>query len=70
MYVSSCWKSNLEWLANEATSVRDPQAIHDKALRCLAETSAHAVHKLHKMAELLLIKERHNTAAEADSLVQ
>lgn len=70
IYVYSCWKSNAEWLANQAAEVRDPQAIHDKALRCLAETSAHAVHKLHKLAELLLIKERHSTANEADSLVQ
>lgn len=63
-----CWRDSSAWLQSDASS--DPQAIHDRALRCLAQTTAFAVHRLHKLAELLLIKERHSTADEADSLVQ
>lgn len=47
-----------------------PQKIHDKALQCLAKTSALAVNKYHKLAELLLIKDHHSTVNEADCLIQ
>lgn len=60
---------NADWLA-VAENQQDAQQLHDKGLRCLAETTALAVHKLHKLAELLLVKERHSTANEADALVQ
>lgn len=63
-----CWRDSRDWLQSDASS--DPQIIHDRALRCLAQTTAFAVHRMHKLAELLLIKERHSTADEADSLVQ
>lgn len=68
--VFRCWQQNVDWLASESTLQLDAQQLHDRALRCLAETTALAVHKLHKLAELLLVKERHSTANEADALVQ
>lgn len=46
------------------------QDVHDKALKCLAKTSALAVNKYHKLAELLLIKEHHSTVNEAECLIQ
>lgn len=63
-----CWSDNILWLENEST--KSAQDIHDKALRCLAQTSAICINKMHKLAELLLIKDHHSTADEADSLVQ
>lgn len=49
---------------------RSAQELHDKALHSLAQTTAIAVNKMHKLAELLLVEEHHNTVNEADSLVQ
>lgn len=46
------------------------QQIHDNALKCLAKTTALAINKYHKLAELLLIKDHHNTVNESDCLVQ
>lgn len=63
-----CWSENISWLEDE--SIKSAQDIHDKALRCLAQTSAISINKMHKLAELLLIKDHHSTADEADSLVQ
>lgn len=65
-----CWTDNCEWLMGDEGKEAEPQQTHDKALRCLAQTTAFAVQRLHKLAELLLIKERHSTADEADCLVQ
>lgn len=48
----------------------EPQEVYEKGLRCLAETCALCITKMHKIAELLLIIEHHSTANEADSLVQ
>lgn len=64
-----CWTDSCDWLMGDGREA-EPQQTHDKALRCLAQTTALAVQRLHKLAELLLIKERHSTADEADSLVQ
>lgn len=68
----SAWTENTKWLIENIDKEDDsiPQKIHDRALQCLAKTSAFAVSKYHKLAELLLIKEHHNTANEADALVQ
>lgn len=68
MFHIRCWSDNISWLENETT--KSAQDIHDKALRCLAQTSAISINKMHKLAELLLIKDHHSTADEADSLVQ
>lgn len=66
-----CWEVNAAWLVADADgAAQDAQQVHERSLRCLAETTALAVHRLHKLAELLLVKERHSTANEADALVQ
>ncbi|XP_037039719.1 protein FAM114A2 [Bradysia coprophila] len=66
--IIQCWSDNISWLDSETT--KSHQEIYEKALRCLAQTSAICINKMHKLAELLLIKEHHSTADEADSLVQ
>lgn len=58
----------MKWLAESDRS--EPQEVYEKGLRCLAETCALCITKMHKIAELLLIIEHHSTANEADSLVQ
>lgn len=65
----STWKENYEYLENK-TEECQPQQIHDNALKCLAKTSALAINKYHKLAELLLIKDHHSTVNESDCLVQ
>lgn len=64
----SCWTTNVKWLEDNETP--EPQEVYEKGLRCLAETCALSITKMHKIAELLLIIEHHSTANEADSLVQ
>uniref|UniRef100_A0A1Q3FDZ1 Protein FAM114A2 n=1 Tax=Culex tarsalis TaxID=7177 RepID=A0A1Q3FDZ1_CULTA len=64
----NCWKDNLEWL--ESTSPRTGQQIFEKAMHGLAQTTALCVLRMHKLAEILLILDRHSTANEADALVQ
>lgn len=66
--IVQCWSDNISWLDSE--TAKSHQNIYEKALRCLAQTSAICINKMHKLAELLLIKEHHSTADEADSLVQ
>jgi len=62
-----CWRRNLAYLSE---NVEDPHDVFEKGLRCLAETCALQMNKMHKIAELLIIHEPHSTANEADSLVQ
>ncbi|XP_031631357.1 protein FAM114A2 [Contarinia nasturtii] len=63
------WKESHNWLENN-TDEHQPQQIHDNALKCLAKTSALAINKYHKLAELLLIKDHHSTVNESDCLLQ
>lgn len=63
------WKENYERLNNQ-TDEHQLQEIHDAALKCLAKTSALAINKYHKLAELLLIKDHHSTVNESDCLLQ
>ncbi|XP_055312220.1 protein FAM114A2 [Sitodiplosis mosellana] len=63
------WKENRDWLDTK-TDEHQPQQIHDNALKCLAKTSALAINKYHKLAELLLIKDHHSTVNESDCLLQ
>lgn len=60
---------NYDWLETK-TEEHQPQQIHDNALKCLAKTSALAINKYHKLAELLLIKDHHSTVNESDCLLQ
>lgn len=64
----NCWKENVEWL--ESASPRSAQQIFEKAMHGLAQTTALCVLRMHKLAEILLILDRHSTANEADALVQ
>lgn len=68
----STWKADADYLngTTDAEEVLGLQDVHDKALKCLAKTSALAVNKYHKLAELLLIKEHHSTVNEAECLIQ
>uniref|UniRef100_A0A0K8TRS9 Protein FAM114A2 n=1 Tax=Tabanus bromius TaxID=304241 RepID=A0A0K8TRS9_TABBR len=66
--ILKCWEENSNWL--KSTDEREAKEVYDKSLRSLAETAALIVHKMHKLAELLLVKEHHSTANEADSIVQ
>ncbi|XP_059612259.1 protein FAM114A2 [Phlebotomus argentipes] len=59
-YTGFLWEKN----------IKTTREVHDKALHCLAETTALCVCKMHKLAELLLVMDHHSTANEADSLVQ
>lgn len=68
-FCCSTWKENRDWLETK-TDEHQPQAIHDNALKCLAKTSALAINKYHKLAELLLIKDHHSTVNESDCLLQ
>lgn len=65
----STWKESHDWFENK-TEEHQPQQIHDNALKCLAKTSALAINKYHKLAELLLIKDHHSTVNESDCLLQ
>lgn len=67
--ILNTWKENCDWLENK-TEEHQPQQIHDNALKCLAKTSALAINKYHKLAELLLIKDHHSTVNESDCLLQ
>ncbi|XP_055716962.1 protein FAM114A2 [Phlebotomus papatasi] len=62
------WQSYTNWLMEK--NMKQSREIHDKALHCLAETTALCVCKMHKLAELILVLDHHSTANEADSLVQ
>uniref|UniRef100_A0A1L8DDB4 Protein FAM114A2 n=1 Tax=Nyssomyia neivai TaxID=330878 RepID=A0A1L8DDB4_9DIPT len=62
------WQNYTGWLMEK--NIKPMREVHDKALHCLAETTALCVSKMHKLAELLLVLDHHSTANEADSLVQ
>lgn len=62
------WRKDLRFL--ETDNPRSAQELYDRALHSLAQTTAVAVNRMHKLAELLLIQEHHSTVNEADSLVQ
>lgn len=68
-FLYSTWKENYDWLENKVEE-HQPQQMHDNALKCLAKTSALAINKYHKLAELLLIKDHHSTVNESDCLLQ
>lgn len=62
------WRKDIRFL--ETDNPRSAQELYDRSLHSLAQTTAIAVNRLHKLAELLLIQEHHSTVNEADSLVQ
>lgn len=64
------WSSCLTWLADEENNNLEVQSVFAKGIISLAETCALEMLKLHKIAELLLVKEHHSTANEVDGIVQ
>nr|CAH7729219.1 unnamed protein product [Callosobruchus chinensis] len=66
----STWEETETWLNNVNLNVSDENELHQQAIEMLAQLTAIAVEQFHKAGELLLIKEHHSTADEADSLVQ
>lgn len=62
------WRKDLRFL--ETDNPRSAQELYDRSLHSLAQTTAVAVNRMHKLGELLLIQEQHSTVNEADSLVQ
>ncbi|XP_004535596.1 protein FAM114A2 [Ceratitis capitata] len=66
------WDKALEWLHITPT-VDTNDAVQDTfahGITALAETCALQICKLHKIGELLLVKDHHSTANEVDSIVQ
>lgn len=66
----SMWEETDCWLNNLNLNICDENEIHQQAVETLAQLTAIAVEQFHKGGELLLIKDHHSTADEADSLVQ
>nr|CAI5862325.1 unnamed protein product [Callosobruchus analis] len=66
----STWEETETWLNNGNINIYDENELHQKAIDMLAQLTAIAVEQFHKTGELLLIKDHHSTADEADSLVQ
>ncbi|KAK5644006.1 hypothetical protein RI129_007851 [Pyrocoelia pectoralis] len=58
------------WLDNINLQICSELELHEQAIDTLAQLTALAVERYHKIGELLLIKEHRSTADEADSLVQ
>lgn len=59
----------MQWLTDKAPSSNE-QELFAQAITSLAEACALEMNKLHKIAELLLVKEHHSTANEVDAIVQ
>ncbi|KAF5305931.1 hypothetical protein FQR65_LT07542 [Abscondita terminalis] len=64
------WKEAEEWLENLNLGICSELELHEQAIDTLAQLTALAVERYHKIGELLLVKEHRSTADEADSLVQ
>lgn len=64
------WEEIEHWLDNIKTTICSENEFHQQAIETLAQMTALAVEQFHKAGELLLVKDHHSTADEADSLVQ
>ncbi|XP_045478784.1 protein FAM114A2 [Harmonia axyridis] len=64
------WEETEIWLGTLDLEVCDEKEVHQQAIETLAEMTSTAMEQFHKAGELLLIKDRRSTAAEADCLVQ
>ncbi|XP_002000331.2 protein FAM114A2 [Drosophila mojavensis] len=68
--VASHWSESLKWLSSEEATVADLEQAYEKSINALSEASALQMCKLHKIAELMLVKPHHSTANEVDGIVQ
>ncbi|KAH8271204.1 hypothetical protein KR018_001197 [Drosophila ironensis] len=67
--VTKQWAQSLAWLESEESSSVDLEQAYAKSIHALSEACALEVCKLHKIAELLLVKPHHSTANEVDGVV-
>ncbi|XP_075235099.1 protein FAM114A2 [Lycorma delicatula] len=63
-------ESVTRWLVSDIAKSCTPSEIHQKAVSSMAEFTSVSMETFHRMAELLLIKQHHSTADEAESLTQ
>ncbi|KAH8236411.1 hypothetical protein KR026_000858 [Drosophila bipectinata] len=63
------WSQSLEWLNSEEATSSDLEQAYAKSIHALSEACALEICKLHKIAELLLVKPHHSTANEVDGVV-
>ncbi|XP_068156175.1 protein FAM114A2 [Drosophila tropicalis] len=64
------WSNCLNWLNSEETnSIADLDETYAKSIHALSEACSLEMLKLHKIAELLLVKPHHSTANEVDGIV-
>lgn len=70
--ITSNWREALDWFQSAPVigTTDTVQESFAKAITLLAEACALQINKLHKIAELLLVKEHHSTANEVDCIVQ
>ncbi|KAH8384085.1 hypothetical protein KR009_012062 [Drosophila setifemur] len=67
--VAKHWTQSLEWLQSEEATSSDLEQAYAKSIHALSEACALEMCKLHKIAELLLVKPHHSTANEVDGVV-
>ncbi|XP_022213388.1 protein FAM114A2 [Drosophila obscura] len=67
--VANHWKQSLTWLQSEEATASDLEQAYAKSIHALSEACALEMCKLHKIAELLLVKQHHSTANEVDGIV-
>ncbi|KAH8420843.1 hypothetical protein KR222_006486 [Zaprionus bogoriensis] len=68
--VASHWSQCLEWLSSAEATQADLEQTYAKSINALSEACALEMCKLHKIAELMLVKAHHSTANEVDGIVQ
>ncbi|XP_062127282.1 protein FAM114A2 [Drosophila sulfurigaster albostrigata] len=68
--VASHWTQCLSWLNSIEAIEADLEVSYEKSINALSEACALEMCKLHKIAELLLVKQHHSTANEVDGIVQ
>ncbi|XP_064552825.1 protein FAM114A2 [Drosophila montana] len=67
--VASHWTQSLSWLSSEEATAADLEQAYAKGINALSEACALEMCKLHKIAELMLVKSHHSTANEVDGIV-
>ncbi|EDV49054.1 protein FAM114A2 [Drosophila erecta] len=67
--IAKHWTQSLSWLTSEDATAADLEQAYAKSIHALSEACALQMCKLHKIAELLLVKPHHSTANEVDGVV-
>uniref|UniRef100_A0A1A9W9D1 Protein FAM114A2 n=1 Tax=Glossina brevipalpis TaxID=37001 RepID=A0A1A9W9D1_9MUSC len=68
--IVTLWADTLKWLKSDEPPLTKTKHIYARGVTILSETCALQMAKLHKIAELLLIKEQHSTVNEVDAISQ